>query len=70
MPKQPKPQPVVCKQCGQRGDQPPGLKLREPRATATFVGDELVPTPQILECRACGWETMVPRNSIEVVKRA
>lgn len=61
-----RPVAATCSVCGQRGDQPPGLALREPRVEAVFVGDEAVPTPQVLECRACGHRAIVARGSIEV----
>jgi ribosomal protein L37AE/L43A len=58
---------VTCPECGQRGDERPGLRLGEfERLEAVFVEDGLVPTPQRIECRSCGHAWAVPRDSIEV----
>jgi hypothetical protein len=70
--------PVVCPQCGQRGDEAPGLRLREyAHLEAVFIsnadGSDLEPIsgdalPQLLECQRCGWARSVLRGSVEVRK--
>jgi hypothetical protein len=58
-----------CRKCGQRGDQPPGLRLEAyPLLEAVFVGEEHIETPQKLVCRACGYAEPVPAGSINVIK--
>ena len=66
---------VVCPECGQRGDQPPGLTLGEfETLRGTFVMNdagtdtESVPTPQKVTCNQCGRMWAVARGSIEVVR--
>ena len=63
-----KAKPVTCPTCGQRGDQRPGLRLDELPGplSAVFIGDQPVPLPQRLTCRACGASWAVARDSIEV----
>jgi hypothetical protein len=59
--------PLTCPACGQRGDQPPGLRLGEfEHLEAVFAGDEAVPTPQRVECHACYHAWAVARGSIDV----
>jgi hypothetical protein len=65
-----KPQPYVCKRCGQSGNVRPGFKLAEFEGLeAVFVDDQPVPVPQKLVCMNCGNSTAVPRSSIEVRKK-
>jgi hypothetical protein len=60
-------QVVRCPACGQSGADAPGLALDEfGTLQAVFVGDEAVPHPQRLTCRACTHVWAVPRGSIEV----
>jgi hypothetical protein len=68
-----KAQPLVCSECGQRGDEPPGLTLGEwETLAAVFVlndagtGTESVPTPQKVTCNHCGRMWSVARGSVEV----
>ena len=67
-----RPEPVECPRCGQRGDNPPGLKLTEYetlRAVFVDAGEfdmGSVPTPQKMTCQSCGRTWAVARGSIEV----
>jgi hypothetical protein len=65
----PKPLPLVCPNCGQRGDARPGMKLSEHATlTAVFVDEQPVPLPQQVTCMACGHCFSVARGSVEVRK--
>jgi hypothetical protein len=56
-----------CRECGQKGNEPPGLRLEEyPHLQAVFVDDTAVPVPQKLVCCKCGYTEMVPRGSVEI----
>ena len=63
---------VVCPQCGQHGDNPPGFRLEDyPHLQAVIIEEAALVgpnLPQRLVCRNCGHAEPVARGSIEVRK--
>jgi hypothetical protein len=59
------PQPVVCPQCKQRGDERPGFRRRQYPEAVGFDDGGMTPVDSFA-CNACGYGFVVPVGSIEV----
>jgi len=62
----PSPEPVVCKKCGQKGNERPGFRrLPFPEAVGNDQDMMLVDS---FQCNNCGTSFVVPIGSIQVRK--
>ena len=59
------PQPVVCPQCGQRGDERPGFRRRQYPEAVGFADSDMHPVDS-WECCTCGYGFVTPKGMIEV----
>lgn len=57
----------ACEECGQRGDERPGLRLTGGTLEAVWAQDEVVAI-QHVECLKCGHTRPIAAGSIEVRK--
>lgn len=58
-----------CPRCGQKANEPPGFRLTDDGPEALMTEEVTVLDPQVLECRSCGSRRLVPRDSVERVRR-
>lgn len=67
-----KKQPLICPECGQRGDERPGFRRRRyPEAVGVSPANDHEPDPGMVpvdsfECCTCGFGFVVPVGTIEV----
>lgn len=64
-PKATGPAPVICPECGQRGDERPGFRRRAYPEAVGFADSEMHLVDSF-ECASCGYGFVVPKGSIEV----
>lgn len=69
-PKPSGPHPVVCRGCGQRGDEPPGfVRVPYPEAVGVNEPDGMILVDSF-KCQTCGQLLVVAAGTIEVRARA
>lgn len=61
----PGPEPVICPECGQRGDEPPGFRRRQYPEAVGFADSEMHPVDSF-ECARCGYGFVVAKGAIEI----
>lgn len=61
------PQPVICPQCKQRGDEPPGFRRRAYPEAIGFADSDMHLVDSF-ECARCGYGFVAPKGLIEVRK--
>ena len=67
--KKSRPETVICRKCGQRGDERPGLKVDWTARAVGFGDGEMVATHNIT-CQRCGHLWPEPVGSFTVIREA